>query len=80
MREWTNPKTLKKLRGFLALLGYLRNFVKNYDQIVAPIIELLKKEAFYWTGEETKYFEKLKEAMCTTHVLETPDFTKIFIL
>jgi hypothetical protein len=80
MREWPIPKTLKKLRGFLGLTGYYHKFFKNYGQIVTPLTTLLKKEAFSWTQEETKYFEKLKEAMCTTPVLATPDFTKTFIV
>ena len=80
MRECSIPKTLKKLRGFLGLIGYHHKFVKNYGEIVAPLVTLLKKEAFSWTQETTKSFEKLKEAMCTTHVLTTLDFTKIFIM
>jgi hypothetical protein len=88
MREWIIPKTLKKLRVFLALelrvflglVGYYRKFAKNYDQIVAPLTTLLKKESFFSTQEATKAFEKLKEAMCTTIVLDTLDFTKTFIL
>jgi hypothetical protein len=69
-----------KLRGFLGLIGYYRKFVKKYGQIATPLITLLKKEAFSWTQETTKYFEKLKEAMCTTLVLATPNFTKTFIM
>jgi hypothetical protein len=78
MREWPIPKTLKKLRGFLGLTSYLRKFVKNYGQITTPLIRLLKKEAFSWTKEATKSFEKLKEAMCKTPFLATHDFTKTF--
>jgi hypothetical protein len=44
MREWKIPKTLKKLRGFLGLIGYYCNFVKNYSQIVESLITLLNKE------------------------------------
>jgi hypothetical protein len=80
MREWPIPKTLKKLRGFLGLTGYYHKFFKNYGQIGAPLMELLKKEEFSWTEEATKDFEKLKEAMCTTLVLATPNFTKTFIM
>jgi hypothetical protein len=71
---------LNKLRGFLGLTGYYCKSVKNYGQIVAPLIALLKKEAFYWTQEAIKAFEELKEAMCTTIFLATPDFTKTLIL
>ena len=40
----------------------------------------MKKDAFSWTPEETKAFERLKEAMCLALVLATPDFTKTFIV
>jgi hypothetical protein len=66
MREWPIPKTLKKLRGFLGLTSYYHKLVKNYGQIMGPLTTILNKEAFYWIQEETKAFENLKEAMCTT--------------
>jgi hypothetical protein len=71
---------LKKLKGFLGLSCYYHKFVKDYGQIATPITTLLKKEAFSWTQASTKYFEKLKEAMCITLVLATPHFTKTFIV
>jgi hypothetical protein len=48
---------------------------------VSPLIALLKKETFSWSHEENKSFhEKLKEDMCTTPILVTPDFTQTFIM
>ena len=70
---------MKKLRGFLGLTCYYHKFVKKYGQIAARLTKLLNKEAFYWTKEATKSFEKLKEGMCTTPILATPDFTIFFI-
>jgi hypothetical protein len=35
---------------------------------------------FSWIEVETKDFENLKEAMCTTPILATPDVTKTFIV
>lgn len=80
IKEWRIPTTLRHLRGFLGLTGYYRKFVKNYGRIAAPLMTLLKKDAFSWTLEATKAFEDLKQVMCIAAVLATPDFSKAFIV
>ena len=56
IKEWKVPTTIKKLRGFLGLIGYYHKFSKNYGRIVAPLTTLLQKDAFSWTPEATKTF------------------------
>jgi hypothetical protein len=51
-------------------------FFKNYGQREALLTKLLNKEAFSWTEDPNKYFQKIKEAMHTTVILATLDFTK----
>jgi hypothetical protein len=80
MQYWPHPKTLKHLCGFLGLIGYYRNFVKNYGKIVAPLTPLLKKNSFTWTPAAAHAFQTLRMAMCTSLVLALPDFTKNFVL
>jgi hypothetical protein len=46
MQDWPCPKTLKRLHGFLGLIGYYHKFVKNYGKIVAPLTTLLKNNSF----------------------------------
>jgi hypothetical protein len=80
MQDWPHPNTLKILRGFLGLTGYYRKFVKNYENIAAPLTTLLKKNSFTWTPTAAQDFQTLKTTMCTTLVLALPDFTKTFML
>jgi hypothetical protein len=40
MMDWSIPKTLKNIRGFLGLTGYYRKFVRHYGRIVAPFVSV----------------------------------------
>jgi hypothetical protein len=61
-------------------MGYYHKFVQNYGKIATPLTALLKNNAFTWTPVTDQSFHTLKEAMCMTHVLALPDFTKTFVL
>jgi hypothetical protein len=80
MQNWPFPKTLKSLRVFLGVTDYYRKFVQNYGKIAMTLTILLKKNAFSWTPTGDQSFQALKEAMCTTPVMDLPDFTKTFVL
>ncbi|WVZ00664.1 hypothetical protein V8G54_026733 [Vigna mungo] len=76
--EWERPKMVKSLRGFLGLTGYYRRFVRDYDKIVRPLTELLKKGGFTWNEKAEETWKTLKRAMTTAPLLLLPDFTQPF--
>jgi hypothetical protein len=78
--EWPSPKSITLLRGYLDISMYYRRFVRIYAQIVAPLITLLKKDAFKWNDEAEACFIWLKLLMMSTPVLSTPYFSKTIVL
>jgi hypothetical protein len=80
MHDWSCPKTLKILCGFMGSTRYYHKFVQNYGNIAAPLTALLKKNYFTWTPTVDQSFQALKEAMCTILVLALHEFTNIFFL
>jgi hypothetical protein len=78
--NWQEPKTLKKLRGFLGLTGYYRRFIKGYATICQPLHQALKKDSFVWGEAQQIAFDTLKDAMTTPPLLALPNFQIPLIL
>lgn len=74
------PRSIKQLKGFLSLTRYYRRFIKNYVQIVKPLIEQLKQNSFQWNSDAQEAFEKLKVAMTSVPILTFPNFSKEFLI
>ena len=60
MVHWLVLHTLKQLRGLLSLTGYYRRFIAGYASIIAPLTDLLRRDAFFWSSEADLAFGKLK--------------------
>ena len=78
MLQWSLPKLVKSLRGFLGLVGYYKRFIKEYGKIARPLTNMLQKGNFNWTQESSQAFCQLKQALTTTLVLAMSEFSQPF--
>jgi hypothetical protein len=75
------PENAKKLRTFLNLSGYYRQFVKDYSEVAKVLTDLTHKDAKWkWTEEHQKAFETLRDILMSDQVMHHPDFEKQFIV
>lgn len=51
--HWSQPTSVKALRGLLGLAGCYRKFVKEFGLLAAPLTSLLHRNCFSWTSEAT---------------------------
>ena len=80
MLDWSLPKDIKELCGFLGLTGYYRRFVRGYGKIAESLTQLLRKNSFQWRPAAIKLFDDLKITMTTVLVLAMLDFGKEFVV
>ena len=75
------PKSVRELKSFLGMVGFLRRFIKNYSKITAPLNQLLRKDTIYkWTTVHEESFQKLKTLLMSEPILKLPDFDREFII
>jgi len=79
IQHWPTPTNVNDVRSFHGLASFYRRFVKDFGTIVAPLIDILKKDVvFMWGKEQQKAFKILKERLTNAPILALPNFTKTF--
>ena len=81
--QFCTPRTKKQVRSFLGMAGYYRKFIPQYTSVMAPLTDLTRKVApneVVWTPDCDRAFSSLKNALSSSPVLCSPDFTKRFVL
>ena len=62
----------------MGLASSYRRLIKHFARRAAPLIDLLKKDAFRWFEEAQLSFDDLKNALSSAPMHACPDFTKPF--
>jgi hypothetical protein len=76
---WSIPSTITKVRSFLGLAGYYRQFIEGFSKIAKPMTSLLEKgREFKWDEKCQDNFDQLKMRLMSPPVLVMPDLQKGF--
>lgn len=82
IKNFPIPKTITELRGFLGILGYYRQFIRDFAKITKPLTTQLKKnnKKIEHTNEFVQTFERCKDLLTDSNLLQYPDFENTFNL
>jgi len=68
--QWESCINLHDVRAFLGFSNFYRRFIKNYSKLVAPLVNLTRKDVmFEWTKECEQTFQELKTAFTSAPIL-----------
>ena len=78
------PTTKKQVRSFLGLVGFYRQFIKNFSELAALLTELSKKgqrnQDIKWGESQEKAFNQLRQALVSKPILKMVEVYKPFTL
>jgi hypothetical protein len=79
--EWPIPKEVADIRSFMGITGYYFIFIEGFSRISYLVTTLQKKGIrFTWSLKCQDNFNKLKELLTTTPILQVPDPDKYFTI
>jgi hypothetical protein len=75
------PRSKKDIQSFLGTINFIRRFIVNFVELTKHITAMLRKDSeVKWTEAARHSFNAIKEAITTTPVLISPDFSKVFYI
>ena len=81
VRNWHEPNRVKAVRQFVGFVGYYCRFVKNFTELVDPLVSLTWKGVpFVWGSEQQRAFDALKACLLSAPILGFPTEDDRFVL
>lgn len=78
--KWPRPTEGSELASALGLGAFLRDHVRHYADITAPLEKAKKEKVIDWTAERDRHWLLFKRAFASVPLLRFPDFSKRFVL
>ena len=81
IRSWKTPTNVKRLRTFLGLTGYYRQYVEHYSDIASCLTDLTRTDVKWeWSERHQRAFESLRDTLISEKVMSYPNFSVPFIV
>ena len=83
IQEWPRMTNVQEVRQFIGFAQFYKRLIPNFATIAAPLTDLtrgngIKKRPVVWTDACQKSFDKLKELLASSPVLQVVDMDKPF--
>ena len=80
LNAWPVPKTGEQLQSFLGFATYLRDHVRHFADLTAPLEAIKNEKELVWTDLLLEHFHMTKDALSRAPLLRFPDFSRPFHL
>ncbi|EEZ97618.1 Retrovirus-related Pol polyprotein from transposon gypsy-like Protein [Tribolium castaneum] len=84
MINYPNPKTTTEIKRFQGMCSWYRRFIPHFSSLCAPLNNLIKNkdkgQKIIWTSEAQEAFLKIKNALVSAPILNSPNFSRPFIV
>lgn len=72
IKNFPEPNTRKKLLSFIGTCNWVRPYVENAAEILAPLTAILSRKPFKWTPADTQILDNVKERFQNVKQLHRP--------
>jgi hypothetical protein len=81
IKNMSLPRSKKDIQSFLGTINFIRRFIVKFAELTKHITVVLRKDSeVKWTEAARHSFDTIKEAITTTPILISPDFSKVFYI
>jgi len=75
------PKTKKEVQSFLGFANFYHRFIEGFSHHAQPLLDLMKKDVpWAWNDNQQKAFDKLKNHITSSPVLQFADDSLLFCI